>query len=169
MKKKDAPKNEILSLLADDYSELIASHLFNDINYSGIVRRNIEALIWGCSYLKILILFVFKTNINIGLNILMFIVALVFAYLISFLIDFLIGLISFYTESIWGISITKEAVVLLLSGAVIPLPFFPDIIRRVVELLPFKAIYHIPLNMLVSYLLHILLEQSKYYYFSQSQ
>jgi len=42
---KDVLGNETLLLLANDYSEIIASHLFNDTNYSGIVRRNIEGLI----------------------------------------------------------------------------------------------------------------------------
>lgn len=97
----------------------------------------------------LLIVFVFDAQIVLGWNLAFFGMAIVFAYLVSFTIDFMIGLISFYTESIWGISTTKEVVVLLLSGAVIPLPFFPEVMRKVVEWLPFRAIYHIPLKILI--------------------
>lgn len=97
----------------------------------------------------ILVIFVFNANITIGLNLLVFCIAIILAFLISFTLDFIIGLISFYTESIWGISTTKEVIVLLLSGAVIPLQFFPEKLRNVVEMLPFQAIYHIPLKILI--------------------
>lgn len=96
-----------------------------------------------------LVIFVFDANIAFGMNILFFILAVMLAFLISFTFDFIIGLISFYTESIWGISTTKEAIILLLSGAVIPLQFFPEGLRAVVEKLPFQAIYHIPLKILI--------------------
>ena len=62
--------------------------------------------------------------------------------------DFLIGLISFHTESIWGISTMKDTVIVLLAGAVIPLPFFPESIRNIVMWLPFQAIYNLPLKIL---------------------
>ena len=43
----------------------------------------------------------------------------------------------------------KECVVLLLSGASIPLAFFPESLRNVVQYLPFKCIYDTPLNVLL--------------------
>lgn len=88
--------------------------------------------------------------INLGANLLVFVAALVLAYLISFAIDYCIGLISFYTESVWGIIVTKEVIILLLSGAVMPLSFFPQNVRSVVEFLPFHAIFNTPLTILIS-------------------
>ena len=72
--------------------------------------------------------------------------SLVIAFLINALVDYSIGCVSFYTESIWGISTAKEAVVLFLSGAMIPLAFFPETLRTVIECLPFQAIYALPLS-----------------------
>jgi ABC-2 type transport system permease protein len=46
------------------------------------------------------------------------------------------------------LSITKEILVTVFSGALIPLQFFPDAIRNVLLWLPFQAIYHTPLMML---------------------
>lgn len=102
-----------------------------------------------------MIFLVVGVQINVGINILFFIIALVMAFLITFAIDYTIGLIAFYTESIWGISIAKGAIVALLSGTAIPLSFFPDSIRKLVELLPFQAIYNTPLTILISKNLNI--------------
>ena len=99
---------------------------------------------------------VFNYKINIGRNVLFFVILVLFAFLISFLFDFIITVFSFYTESIWGISIAKEVVILLLSGAVIPIKLYPQVIRGVVELLPFNAMFNIPLTVLTSTTTNIL-------------
>jgi ABC-2 type transport system permease protein len=88
--------------------------------------------------------------IPLGLNLLLFMPGLIFALLINYFIDFFVGTICLYTESTWGIETAKEVVVLLLSGAVIPLAFFPGAFRQVVEYLPFQAIYNIPLQLLTN-------------------
>ena len=98
----------------------------------------------------LLIIFVFNGEIVLGFNIILFLLSIIIAYVINFNLDFMTGLLSFYTESIWGINMTKEVIVLLFSGAVVPLPFFPEGLRRVVELLPFQAIYNIPLQILTN-------------------
>lgn len=88
--------------------------------------------------------------IPIGFNILLFIPALLLGLLINYFIDFFVGTICLYTESTWGINMAKEVVVMLMSGAVIPLAFFPDGLRNVAEYLPFQAIYNIPLQILIN-------------------
>lgn len=93
----------------------------------------------------LVVFWVVRTEIGFGVNLLFFPIVLVFAFLLSFLIDYAVGLSSFYTESLWGISMTKDVLISLLSGALIPLQFFPEWARSVLQLLPFQAIYHIPL------------------------
>jgi ABC-2 type transport system permease protein len=90
----------------------------------------------------------FDVRVEAGIGLALFPVSLLFAFLISFSFDYFIGLLAFYSESIWGVSITKEIVVTLFSGALIPLQFFPDVIQRVLYWLPFQAIYHTPLMMI---------------------
>jgi ABC-2 type transport system permease protein len=93
----------------------------------------------------------FITNwaVPLGVNLLLFLPALLLARLISFYIDFFVGTICLYTESTWGIDMAKEVLILLMSGAIIPLAFFPDVFRQIAELLPFQAIYNIPLQILM--------------------
>jgi ABC-2 type transport system permease protein len=69
--------------------------------------------------------------------------------MLNFFIDFFVGTICLYTQSIWGVNIMKEVVVALLSGATIPLAFFPEKLHTFANLLPFQAIYNTPLQILI--------------------
>lgn len=95
----------------------------------------------------LLLTLVFRVTIPVGLGLALFPLSLLLAFLVSFCFDYFIGLLAFYTESTWGLSITKEIVVTLFSGALIPLQFFPDAIQKVLLVLPFQAIYYTPLMM----------------------
>ena len=74
--------------------------------------------------------------IPIGVNLLYFMVSLILALIVNFNIEMLVAPVCLYTESTWGINIVKETIVLLLSGATIPLAFFPEGLRQAVEYLP---------------------------------
>lgn len=95
----------------------------------------------------LLLIFVFHIEIPLGIGLALFPFSLILAYLLSFCFDYFIGLLGFYTESVWGMSITKEVIVTVLSGALIPLQFFPDAIQKILMWLPFQAIYYTPLTM----------------------
>lgn len=94
--------------------------------------------------------FIISWRIPFGVNILFFVFSLLFSIAINFCIDFMVGTLCLYTQSFWGINMMKEVIVLLLSGATIPLAFFPDTFRTVVMYLPFQAIYNVPLQILIS-------------------
>lgn len=96
----------------------------------------------------IIVYFVTEGSIALGINLVFFAISILLAIGVNFCIDFFVGTICFYTQSIWGVNIMKEVVVSLLSGATIPLAFFPEMFRKIVEMLPFQAIYHIPLHIL---------------------
>ncbi len=93
--------------------------------------------------------FVFRAPLPLGWNLLLFLPSLALAFLISFALDYMVGLTAFRTESVWGISVTKEMLVLFLSGALIPLPFFPEGLRRALSWLPFRYVYDAPIAILL--------------------
>ena len=97
----------------------------------------------------IIVFIITRGAIHVGSNMLFFVVSVVLALLVNYYIEMFTATICLYTESTWGINIVKESIVLLLSGATIPLVFFPDAIRRVVECMPFRCIYDTPLNILL--------------------
>jgi len=96
------------------------------------------------------LIFVFKIPITTGIGFLFFPLALLFSFILNTTIDYIIGLTSFYTESIWGISATKEIIITFLSGTLIPLQFFPEFAQNILKFLPFQAMYHLPLMMLTT-------------------
>lgn len=104
-----------------------------------------------CTFLPTFIVVAAVTDgaIPMGINLLYFVISVIMAVIINYNIDFLVGTICLYTESIWGINIMKQVVVLLLSGATIPIAFFPPAFRNVVKFLPFQAIYNTPLTILL--------------------
>lgn len=104
------------------------------------------------SFLPTFIIVYLLTNggVVLGVNMLYFIISVCFAVMINFCIDFFVGTICLHTQSVWGVNIMKEVVVALLSGAAIPLAFFPEGLKAIVGLLPFAAIYNAPLQILIN-------------------
>ncbi len=92
-------------------------------------------------------IFGLKITFTSGAGLLLFPLSFVFALVISFCIDFFVGLMGFYSESVWGISSVKEIILTVLSGALVPLQFFPEAIRNILLWLPFQAVFHTPLMM----------------------
>jgi len=87
--------------------------------------------------------------IYFGINLLLFIISVIIAVSINYSIDFIVGTICLYTESIWGINIMKQVIVMLLSGVTVPIAFFPEPLKSIVYHLPFQSIYDAPLSVLL--------------------
>lgn len=101
----------------------------------------------GLPTLLVLTVF-FPANLVLGVNVALFAISLLLAFLLSFLLDYIVGLSGFYTQSIWGLSTAKEIIVLVLSGAMLPIRFFPEGLQAVLHYLPFQAIYNTPINLI---------------------
>ncbi len=97
----------------------------------------------------IIVMIITKGAIPMGLNLVYFLISTLFALIVNFNIEMIVATVCLYTESTWGINIVKETIVLLLSGASIPLAFFPEKLRAVVDFMPFRAVYDIPLTILL--------------------
>lgn len=54
---------------------------------------------------------------------------------------------AFYTLSAVGMRVMAAVLVDFLAGAIVPLPFFPPVVRKIVELTPFAAMQNMPLRM----------------------
>ena len=91
-----------------------------------------------------------SSAVPLGINLLYFALSIVPAVIINYSIDFIVGTICLYTESIWGINIMKQVIVMLFSGATIPIAFFPETLKNIVNYLPFTSIYNTPLSILLN-------------------
>lgn len=116
----------------------------------GLEGGNIVAFIVTFIPTFIIVQIITHGAIPMGINLVYYLIAAVLGSLINFTIDFFVGTICLYTESTWGINIMKEVVVLFLSGATVPLAFFPDKLKQIAMFLPFHSIYNTPLTFLTN-------------------
>lgn len=131
---------------------VIANYLVKPIDYQiynlfanlGSVLINLMAITVPTA---IMLFGVFHVRVPSGLGVVLFPFSVLLAFVISFSLDYFVGIMGFYSESVWGLSITKEIIVTVFSGALIPLQFFPEQMQKILYLLPFQAIYHTPLMM----------------------
>ena len=81
-----------------------------------------------------------------GMHFVLFVAALLLGLTVVVASCTLIYVVSFFTVSMDGIKILFTSMSELLMGAVIPLPFFPEKVQRVLELLPFAAMQNVALR-----------------------
>jgi ABC-2 type transport system permease protein len=131
----------------------IAMNLIKPINY--FVRLLFESFggvlyqfffivlpIWiGMEIFKFNILHENVTGIS---TIILFLVSIVFGFAINFLINFAFGLMSFFVLNLWGFRQLKAVIITFLSGAVIPIAFFPEGIQKIINFLPFSSLVYSP-------------------------
>lgn len=75
-----------------------------------------------------------------------FLLSVLLATLVMVALSMFVYVITFYTMQPRGVRAIYFTIVDLLSGNLIPLPFFPDSVRRILELTPFAAATDIPLR-----------------------
>lgn len=75
-----------------------------------------------------------------------FIVSMVLGFSVAVAFCMLVYISTFYTLSPMGTRIIAVTMVEFLSGGVVPIPFFPDNIRFIFELLPFASMQNMPLR-----------------------
>ena len=77
-------------------------------------------------------------------NILLFLGSVCMSFLIYVLFDFCFGMIAFFTTYIFGLQMAKEALMSFLTGQLIPLSFFPEVVQKVFDYLPFSSMVYTP-------------------------
>jgi ABC-2 type transport system permease protein len=78
-----------------------------------------------------------------------YLASLALAWLVAVQLNLLIGLTSFWTLEMTGFRMMYRLIGNFATGALIPLWFMPDLLRSIVQLLPFQAIAFIPVSIYV--------------------
>lgn len=77
---------------------------------------------------------------------LLFLLSMLLGFSVVVTFAMLIYALCFFTISPMGVRIVAMSLMELLSGSVLPLPFLPDKLRAVLELLPFASMQNVPLR-----------------------
>lgn len=76
----------------------------------------------------------------------LFLLGMILGLLVVVAFCMLVYAITFFTISPEGVRMVAISAVELLAGSIIPIPFFPGPVRKVLELLPFASMQNVPLR-----------------------
>lgn len=74
----------------------------------------------------------------------LFIVTMCLSLLVIISLNMIIYFLSFYTINAFGLRMIFQSIGSLLSGEILPLPFFPASLARILAFLPFASIQNVP-------------------------
>lgn len=103
---------------------------------------------------------IYRIHFPSALNLLLFTISTILALCLVVALALLMHISMFYTTSPRGIKIIITAVTTFLSGGVIPLPYFPEPVLKIVKLLPFASMQSTPLLIYNGSLTNIIALQS---------
>ncbi len=75
-----------------------------------------------------------------------FLITSILGFLVVIAFGMLVYISTFFTYSPMGVKMVSVSLIEFFAGAVIPIPFLPEGVRQVVELLPFASMQNIPLR-----------------------
>ena len=81
-----------------------------------------------------------------AINTIMFFFTMILGLLVTVALCMVVYMLTFFTVSQQGLRIFFVSSVEFLAGEVIPIPFFPEGLQKVVELLPFASMQNVPLR-----------------------
>ena len=79
----------------------------------------------------------------------LFLISSVTACLLNDTIAYIFGILCFYTTAAWGLNSLKTTVITFLSGALLPLAFFPPVFKDIVSYMPFAGMSQNPVLILM--------------------
>lgn len=71
-------------------------------------------------------------------------IAWIFGYLIAFMIDFMVGMLAFWFMEAFAFQLMKFGFFTLFAGGIVPIDFFPEVMKPFIALLPFQYILYTP-------------------------
>jgi len=78
-----------------------------------------------------------------------FMLSFAVGYLVNFCLNLLMNIVAFWTLETFAIQLMVRWASDLLGGQLVPLDFFPGIFGKIVENLPFAAVYSTPLRIYI--------------------
>lgn len=131
----------------------VAMHLIKPINYRiQLIFKSLGIMIYRVVVPSLFIwigLEIYKVT-GLGMTvsspgtIAMSLLSVFLSFLIYVLFDYCFGMLAFITTYMFGMNIIKNAVLSFLTGRLIPISFFPDLVQRIFSFLPFTAMTYVP-------------------------
>lgn len=108
--------------------------------------NNLFEIVFGALPMLLAGALVFGLNVPHPAYLLLFAVATINGLLIYFLLSYMVGLVAFWYLTVWHLERLLNDLILVFSGALIPLWFFPPFLVTISEWLPFRQIFYTPIS-----------------------
>lgn len=83
------------------------------------------------------------------IHILLFLISQLFSILLMDVINYICGVLCFYTTAAWGMNSMRIVIINFLSGTLIPISFFPRVMKNIITYSPFAGISQNPVLILL--------------------
>jgi len=100
----------------------------------------------------IVVISIFMYNISISVKpsrLLLFFFSALFGYLLLSMLNFIVGLFAFWFIEIFPFMLFKYALFTFFSGGIVPIDFFPESLKPLLNFLPFQHILYSPTIILI--------------------
>ena len=122
-----------------DYRLSLISKAVGEMMYRFIAP---VAFVWiGLEIYKVSVLGLGFTPIA---NMVLYLFSLIMSFFIYVLFDFCFGMVAFVTTYMFGMNMAKNALLGFLSGQLIPISFFPEVLQTAFTFLPFSSMVYTP-------------------------
>jgi len=150
------------AFLNDDMATTLRSNIYNG-SLSTILQKPVSYFLYSFSQkigkktisllievLPLAIIFILAFKINImPQNLIWAIISIALSFIHVFFVNFCIGITAFWLIDNWGITMSVNVLSSLCSGMLIPLVFFPQVIQKLLFILPFQFMYYIPTRVIL--------------------
>lgn len=82
-------------------------------------------------------------------SVLLFFVFILLSFIWNYFFDYLLGVMGFWMDNPWILFYLKRQLLPLVCGLLIPIDLFPDIIKNILEILPFQFYVYFPYKVLI--------------------
>ena len=132
----------------------ISNHLLKPLGYFNLVFFSIFSSDLFSFILRLIICILILTTLPFdfslkSINILFFLLFLILGYLINFILNILISLTAFTMTENFMLRLSLNYLIRFFNGFMFPLSFFPVLLQRISNILPFKYQFYFPLMILL--------------------
>ncbi len=122
-----------------DYRLSLIARALGDVVYRFLAP---SVFIWiGLEIYKVKVLGMELVSIQ---TICIYLLSCMMSFLIYVLFDFCFGMVAFFTTYIFGMLMSRNALLSFLTGQLIPISLFPEALQRVFDFLPFSSMIYTP-------------------------
>lgn len=144
--------NEIISrieqkiITGEIATDFIKPMNFKFYLFAETIGNNIFRVIFELIPLLVVGIFAFSIQYPTWLQFVLFMITLANGIIIYLYLSYIFGLTAFWYIVTWHINAILHITITVMSGAIIPLWFFPKFLANIAKFLPFRLIYSFPIS-----------------------